>query len=61
MSTTEFMPINRLNASSWVRLDLVQRVRDAIARGDYDRPDRLDSALDSVLDSLTPRGASSTL
>jgi hypothetical protein len=35
-----------------IRLDLVRRVRREIAEGSYDTPDKLEAALDRLLDRL---------
>ena len=41
--------LNRLTSDD-VRTELVDRVRAEIQRGDYETPDKLDAAIDAVLD-----------
>lgn len=44
--------LNKLRALPAVREDLVSSVREEIARGTYDTPERLDLALDGLIDDL---------
>jgi hypothetical protein len=52
--TVTFEPADPLIARSDVRLDLVQRVREEIADGVYDTPEKLEIALGRLLDRLEP-------
>jgi hypothetical protein len=44
--------LSRLAGLPPVRQDLIDRVRDEIARGDYDTPGRLDLAIENLADDL---------
>lgn len=42
--------LSRLRELPDIRSDLVQRVRDAIGRGEYDSPDLVDTAIDRLIE-----------
>lgn len=44
--------LDALRSNSIVRTDLVDRVRAEIAAGTYDTPERLDQAINAMLDDL---------
>jgi len=45
--------LDALRSNSIVRTDLVDRVRAEIAAGTYDTPERLDQAINALLDDLS--------
>src|SRR4051812_13388869 len=44
--------LNKLASLPDIRQDVVDRLRDQVAAGDYDTPDKLDQALSSLLDEF---------
>lgn len=44
--------LSKLAALPPIRQDLVDRIRDQIAAGEYDTPDRFDAALQQLLEEL---------
>ena len=46
--------MSRLNQEPPVRQDLIDRVRGEIEAGHYETPERLDAALDKMIDSINP-------
>jgi len=46
--------MSRLNQEPPVRQDLIDRVRAEIDAGNYLTPERLDAAIDTMIDSIDP-------
>ena len=51
-SETETVPLEPPSARTDIRMELVQRVRREIAEGTYDTPEKMQVALDRLLDRL---------
>lgn len=48
--------LDRLNQSSEIRAERLAQIRAAIEAGEYETPEKLEAALEKMLDEIDPRG-----
>lgn len=51
--------LERLNQSSEIRAERLAQIRAAIEAGEYETPEKLEAALQKMLDEIEPRGETS--